>query len=44
LFGDWRIENVREIVLHVLTETACHTGHLDVVRALIDGRLRLVLT
>ncbi len=43
LFGDWRLETVREIVLHVLTETATHTGHLDAARELIDGRTWLVL-
>lgn len=30
--------------LHVITETAAHTGHLDVARELIDGSQRLVLT
>jgi len=25
-------------MLHVITETACHAGHLDAVRELIDGR------
>ncbi len=44
LFGDWRVNSLREIILHTLTETACHTGHLDVVRELIDGRQWLVLT
>ena len=43
-FGDWRLGTVREIVLHTMTETACHTGHLDAARELIDGRLWLVLT
>ncbi|HEY6280060.1 MAG TPA: DinB family protein [Streptosporangiaceae bacterium] len=43
-FGSWRLENLREIILHVITETACHTGHLDAVRELIDGRTWLVLT
>jgi hypothetical protein len=28
----------------VITETACHAGHLDAVRELIDGRTWLVLT
>jgi hypothetical protein len=37
-FGDYRLHTVREVVLHVLTETACHAGHLDAVRELIDGR------
>jgi len=29
--------------LHVITETACHAGHLDAARELIDGRRWLVL-
>ena len=41
---DWRMETFREIILHVITETACHAGHLDIVRELIDGRTRLILT
>jgi hypothetical protein len=44
LFGDWRLDRVREIVLHVMVETAGHAGHLDIVRELIDGRQWLVLT
>jgi len=44
LFGDWRLHDLREIVLHVMTETACHAGHLDAARELIDGRRWLVLT
>jgi hypothetical protein len=31
-------------MLHVITETACHAGHLDAARELIDGRRWLVLT
>jgi hypothetical protein len=44
LFGSWRLDSVREIVLHVITETAAHVGHLDAARELIDGKQRLVLT
>ncbi len=44
LFGDFRLNTVREIILHVMTETATHAGHLDIVRELIDGRQWLVLT
>jgi uncharacterized damage-inducible protein DinB len=44
LFGDFRLESLREIMLHVITETACHAGHLDAVRELIDGRTWLILT
>jgi Protein of unknown function (DUF664) len=43
-FGSWRLRSVREIVLHVVTETATHAGHLDAARELIDGKLHLVLT
>jgi hypothetical protein len=43
-FGDFRLDTVREVVLHVLAETACHAGHLDAARELIDGRQWLVLT
>ena len=43
-FGDWRLDNAREVVLHVLTETAVHAGHLDAARELIDGRTWLVLS
>ena len=35
--------DLRYIVLHVIKETACHTGHLDAVRELIDGRQWIVL-
>ena len=35
---------MREIVLHVMAETATHAGHLDAARELSDGRLWLVLT
>jgi hypothetical protein len=44
LFGDWRLHTLREIILHTMTETACHAGHLDAARELIDGRRWLVLT
>jgi hypothetical protein len=38
LFGDWRLGSLEEVLLHVLAETACHCGHLDAARELIDGR------
>lgn len=44
LFGAWRLDSVREVILHVITETAAHVGHLDAARELIDGKQRLVLT
>lgn len=44
LFGSWRLDDLREILLHVIAETACHAGHLDAARELIDGRQWIVLT
>jgi hypothetical protein len=44
LFGDWRLEDLRQILLHLIVEVACHAGHLDAARELIDGRQYLVLT
>jgi hypothetical protein len=40
---NWRFDDLREMLLHVITETAVHAGHLDAVRELIDGRQWLVL-
>jgi hypothetical protein len=37
-FGDWRLADVREVIMHALTDTATHAGHLDAVRELLDGR------
>ena len=42
-FGKAPVDSVREVILHVLQETASHSGHLDAVRELIDGRQWLVL-
>jgi len=42
-FGNWRLPDLRAVVLHVITETACHAGHLDAARELIDGGTWLVL-
>ncbi|MFF8486879.1 mycothiol transferase [Streptomyces antibioticus] len=44
LFGAPHLHTVRDVLLHVITETACHAGHLDAARELIDGRRWLVLT
>jgi hypothetical protein len=38
LWPDWKLQDLRAVLLHVVTETACHAGHLDAVRELIDGR------
>jgi hypothetical protein len=35
--------SVREIVLHLIEETAAHTGHLEIARELLDGQTRLGL-
>ena len=43
LFGDWRMGSVREVLMHLVSETATHAGHLDAARELIDGRTWLVL-
>ncbi len=37
-WGDWKVPDLGFVLLHVITETACHAGHLDVVRELFDGR------
>jgi hypothetical protein len=43
LWGDWRLPDLRAVLLHVITETACHAGHLDAARELIDGATWLIL-
>ncbi|HEX3900445.1 MAG TPA: DinB family protein [Mycobacteriales bacterium] len=42
-FGDFRLPDLRAVMLHVITETACHAGHLDAARELLDGRTWLTL-
>lgn len=44
LFGSWRLRDLQAILLHLIVEVACHAGHLDAARELIDGRQYLVLT
>jgi hypothetical protein len=41
--GDPPYSSLREILLHVIVETATHAGHLDICRELADGGQRLVL-
>jgi hypothetical protein len=36
-----RVADVREVVLHLIEETARHAGHLDIGRELLDGRTGL---
>jgi hypothetical protein len=43
-FGSFRLHDLREVLLHVITETACHAGHLDAARELLDGQQFMVLT
>jgi uncharacterized damage-inducible protein DinB len=43
-FGEFRLDDLHAIIVHVITETATHAGHLDAVRELIDGRTWLILT
>ncbi|MFJ4340499.1 DUF664 domain-containing protein [Streptomyces sp. NPDC088915] len=44
LFGEPHLHTLRDVLLHVITETACHAGHLDAARELLDGRRWMVLT
>ncbi len=37
LWGGWRLGTLHEVLLHLIVETACHAGHLDAARELIDG-------
>jgi hypothetical protein len=37
IWPTWRMPDVRHVMIHVLTEVACHAGHLDAVRELLDG-------
>lgn len=32
------VSDVRTVVLHVIEETAAHSGHLEIARELLDGR------
>lgn len=43
LFGDLQARPLRKTILHVITETAAHAGHLDAARELIDNRQWVVL-
>jgi uncharacterized damage-inducible protein DinB len=36
-------QTVREIVLHLIEETATHSGHLEIAREILDGKIRLGL-
>jgi hypothetical protein len=38
--GDREVPNVRWVVLHMIEETATHSGHLEIARELLDGETR----
>lgn len=42
--ASFHLDNLRQVLLHVITETASHAGHLDAARELIDGQTWLILT
>lgn len=44
VFGDLPVRDLRRNLLAVIAETACHAGHLDAVREMLDGHQHLVLT
>jgi hypothetical protein len=41
--GDEEIPNVRVVILHLIEETAAHSGHLEIARELLDGKTNLGL-
>ncbi len=45
MWDEWGLDfpNLRHIMLHMIAETACHAGHLDAARELLDGKQWLVL-
>jgi hypothetical protein len=38
---DNEVPNVRWVMLHMIEETATHSGHLEIARELLDGQTRL---
>lgn len=42
IWPDWRLPDLRHILLHAITEVSCHRGHLDAARELIDGHTWMV--
>lgn len=41
--GDEEVPSVRVVVLHLIEETAAHSGHLEIARELLDGKTGLGL-
>jgi hypothetical protein len=42
-WGEWDVPDLRFVLLHTITETACHAGHADAARELLDGGQWVVL-
>jgi Protein of unknown function (DUF664) len=38
--GDDDVPSVRWVVLHMIEETAAHSGHLEIARELLDGQVK----
>jgi hypothetical protein len=38
---DNEVPSVRWVMLHMIEETATHSGHLEIARELLDGQTRL---
>jgi uncharacterized damage-inducible protein DinB len=36
--GEKEIPSVRVVILHIIEETAAHSGHLEIARELLDGK------
>ena len=41
--GEEEVPSVRVVILHMIEETAAHTGHLEIARELLDGKTGLGL-
>lgn len=39
--GETEVPSVRWVMLHMIEETATHSGHLEIARELLDGQTRL---
>jgi hypothetical protein len=44
-WGEWgqRFSDLRIVMLHMITETACHAGHVDAAAEILDGRQWIVI-
>ncbi|AKU15101.1 DinB family protein [Luteipulveratus mongoliensis] len=44
-WAEWNMSypDLRSVIMHVITETAAHAGHMDATRELIDGHQWVVL-